>query len=233
MTSRSIWVPSTVIAAGLAAVAWALPRGAPTMAPKPAQGAAAPQASKVALFNGKDLAGWKTHLQEPNADPAKTWTVKDGILQCTGTPAGYIRTEQTFKNYFLVVEWRWPVNAGNSGVLLHMQREDRVWPYSVEAQLHSGNAGDFWLIDGATAIVEEARRNPGSPNNVKHLTAAENRLGEWNRYEITCLDGNVVLVINGQLVNVARNATPNEGWICLQSEGAPIEFREVSLTPIP
>jgi len=213
-----------LVLAPLAAATLLFPR-----APEPA----AEGAGKIALFDGRSLAGWKQFLPDPKADPAKTWSVKDGVIHCTGTPAGYLRTEKSFRNYFLVVEWRWPANAGNSGVLLHTQREDKLWPYSVEAQLHSGSAGDFWLIDGATANVDDSRRNPAASINVKHLQRAEKPLGEWNRYEITCLDGNVVLVVNGELVNCGRDATPDEGAICLQSEGAPIEFRKVELTPIP
>ena len=193
---------------------------------------AAQAPSRVALFDGKSLAGWKQVLEDAKADPAKTWSVADGVIKVTGKPAGYLRTEKTFKNYYLVVEWRWPAQPGNSGVLLHMQRDDKVWPYSVEAQLENGNAGDFWLIGGATADVDETRRQPNKIN-VKHLAAAEKPLGEWNRYEITCLDGAIVLVINGELMNVARHAVPNDGFICLQSEGAPIEFRKVELTVIP
>ena len=189
--------------------------------------------AKLALFDGKSLAGWKQVLEDPKADPAKTWSVKDSVIHVTGKPAGYIRTEKSFKNYYLVVEWRWPAEAGNSGVLLHMQRDDKVWPYSVEAQLQSGSAGDFWLIGGATAQVDDRRRNPNAANNVKRLSAAEKPLGEWNRYEITCLDGAVILVVNGELMNFARKAVPDEGFICLQSEGVPIEFRKVELTPIP
>jgi hypothetical protein len=112
-----------------------------------------------------------------------------------------------------------------------MQREDRVWPYSVEAQLEDRNAGDFWLIGGASVKVDESRRNPGEKTNVRHIACAENPAGEWNRYEITCIDGAVVLVVNGELVNVGRDAIPFEGHVCLQSEGAPIEFRRVEITP--
>ncbi len=189
--------------------------------------------TKLALFNGKDLTGWKQVLADKGADPAKTWSISDGVIHCTGQPAGYLRTEKSFKNYFLVVEWRWPANPTNSGVLLHMQGEDRVWPKSIEAQLQSGNAGDFWLIDGATAKVDDARRNPGADINVFALKKAENKPGEWNRYEITCIDGTVILTVNGELMNIGRECTPNEGFICLQSEGSPIDFRKVELTPIP
>ncbi len=235
MNRRSIWTTLLVVAASAAALAIAAPRREPVAAGAPicAASIAAVADTKLALFNGKDMTGWKQILQDPKADPAKTWAVSDGVIHCTGVPPGYIRTEKAFKNYFLVVEWRWPAEPDNSGVLLHMQREDKVWPYSVEAQLQNGNAGDFWLIDGATAKVDDTRRNPGSNTNVKHLKAAENKPGEWNRYEITCIDGTVILVINGELMNIGRDCTPNEGFICLQSEGKPIDFRKVELTPIP
>jgi hypothetical protein len=222
--------PKSALLAAIGVAGSALAAWAAVDRPDSASGAA--RVGTLALFNGKDFTGWKRILQDSAADVAKTWQVKDGVIHCTGQPAGYIRTEQAFEDYFLVVEWRWAGDPGNSGVLLHMQRDDKVWPYSVEAQLQSGNAGDFWLIDGATAKVDDARRNPGAAINVKHLRRNENPPGEWNRYEITCIDGRVILVVNGELLNWARDATPNGGFICLQSEGAPIEFRKVELTPI-
>lgn len=221
---RSAWLVMVAsLAAGGAALAWRSSWQAPP--PKAAGGS-----GKLALFNGKDLAGWVQFLPD-KADPAKTWSVKDGVIRCTGEPAGYLRTEKAFRNYLLAVEWRWPAKPGNSGVLLHMQKDDHVWPYSIEAQLESGNAGDFWFIDGSTLTIDEARRNPSTQRNVKHLAGAEKPAGEWNRYEITSIDGRVILVVNGELVNYGRDAVPSEGRICLQSEGAPIEFRLVEITP--
>src|SRR5689334_23915398 len=161
---RTAWTATAAtVAAGLILLAW---RGGDP-APRAAAGG-----TKVALFDGKDLAGWVQFLPD-HADPAKTWSVQDGVIRCTGQPVGYLRTEKTFKNYFLVVEWRWPEQPGNSGVLLHMQREDKVWPYSIEAQLESGNAGDFWFIDGAEVKIDESRRNPDVKRNIKHIAGAE------------------------------------------------------------
>jgi hypothetical protein len=225
---RLAWTGSAAaVAAGLLALAWSSAEPKPAPAAGPAAGG-----TKVALFDGKSMAGWVQYLPD-GADPAKTWSVKDGVIRCTGTPVGYLRTEKTFKNFFLVVEWRWPEKAGNSGVLIHMQKGDKVWPYSIEAQLESGNAGDFWLIEGATLEVDDTRRNPGAKTNVKHLAGVEKPLGEWNRYEITSIDGNVVLVVNGELVNFGRHAVPDEGHVLLQSEGTPIEFKTVEITPFP
>jgi hypothetical protein len=243
--ARGTWASVAVLAGAGALVGWGVTVRAARAAESralaaaaAARGAAMPASAanaadtKIVLFDGKSLAGWKQFLGDEKADPAKTWSVSDGLIHCTGTPAGYLRTEKSFKNYFLVVEWRWPAEPGNSGVLVHVQVPDHVWPRSIEAQLEHGNAGDFWLVDGATANVDESRRQPNKIN-VKHLKDAEYKVGEWNRYEITCLDGNIVLVVNGELMNVARNANPNEGFILLQSEGKPIDFRKVELTPIP
>ncbi|MCA1902435.1 MAG: DUF1080 domain-containing protein, partial [Candidatus Hydrogenedens sp.] len=100
----------------------------------------------ISLFDGKSLQGWVQFLPDPNADPAKTWMIKDGVIFCTGEPAGYIRTDKKFSNYQLQLEWRWVGTPGNSGVLLHVQDKDEVWPKSIEAQLMHENAGDFWVI---------------------------------------------------------------------------------------
>jgi hypothetical protein len=186
----------------------------------------------VPLFNGKDLSGWTFYLEDPAARPEATWSVVDGILRCSGKPNGYIKTRQAFRNYRLVVEWRWPEATGNSGVLLHINGPDKIWPYCIEAQLYSGHAGDFWFMAGSKGRTEPGRVNPESDMNTRKMVAAENPPGEWNRYEILSLEGTIVLEINGRLVNWALDAQPKEGFIGFQSEGAPIEFRQIELTPI-
>ena len=99
-----------------------------------------PTAEKtVALFNGRDLAGWSAQPKEDQAT-AKTWSVKDGVLKCTGKPVGYLRTDRDdFENYVLTLEWRWPGGGGNNGVLVHASTPGAlgVWPKSIEVQLGS------------------------------------------------------------------------------------------------
>lgn len=188
----------------------------------------------MALFNGNDLAGWDAVLDDPTGGPV--WSVKDGILHCTGRPAGYIRTEKgDFRDYVLTVEWRWPEGSegGNNGVLVHTTdaRALGIWPRSVECQLASGNAGDFWVI-GTTLEVP----NPeGRVRDRRHLNLtddSEKPIGEWNTMEITCKGDTITVKVNGDLVNEAHSCSASEGAISLQSEGAPIEFRKVELTPI-
>lgn len=186
---------------------------------------------EMALFDGKSLEGWVHHL-EPPGKMEDTWRVEDGVLICKGQPNGYIRTEKEYVNFVLKLEWRFnPVTkqAGNSGVLLRMIGPDKVWPKSVEAQLHSGNAGDFWNIDDYKMKTDPERTRG---RNTKKTKMAENPIGEWNEYEIIVDEGNVILYVNGEEVNRAWDVEENAGKICLQSEGAEIHFRNIRLAPI-
>jgi hypothetical protein len=186
---------------------------------------------EVRLFNGRDLSGWTAHLPG-DAAMDDVWRIEDGILICGGTPVGYLRTTDDFVNYVLRLEWRFdPVTkkAGNSGVLLRMIGEDKVWPRSVEAQLHSGNAGDFWNI-GEVPMKTDPDRTRGRNTRKTHF--AERPVGEWNEYEIIVDGGSVVLKVNGQTVNEAWDVQEIPGKICLQSEGAEIHFRNIRLSPI-
>jgi len=219
-------------------------------------------AGTIVLFNGRDLTGWFQVAQptQDGALPATaTWKVADGLIQCTGKPNGYIRTAARYRDYRLTVEWRWmpgpqplrpdgtPRNR-NNGVLLHMDPPDGVWPRSLEAQLMETNAGDFYVIGGvetaeharlvaqavaaagtdekALAAARNDRRTP------KTKPSSEKPLGEWNTYDIVCSGDTVVVSVNGVEQNRATGVTVREGHICLQSEGAPIEFRHVRLAPL-
>jgi hypothetical protein len=190
---------------------------------------------KVELFNGKDTTGWKAFvpdLTKDKKDPMSVWSVKDGVLQCAGRPIGYIQTEALYDNYVLELEWRFdPAKGeGNSGVLLRTIGDDTVWPKSMEAQLHSKNAGDFWNIGEHIATVDSSRTN-GRHTAKLHATN-EKPLGEWNKYRIVVNGGTIELWVNGLLQNIATGVEVNKGRIALQSEGAYIEFRNISLRPI-
>jgi hypothetical protein len=108
--------------------------------------------------------------------------------------------------------------------------EDKVWPKSVEAQLQSGNAGDFWNIGEFKMVTDPARTNG---RNTKKTHGAERPVGEWNEYEIIVNHGDVILFVNGEELNRASGVDEVAGFICLQSEGAEIHFRNIRLTPLP
>ena len=194
-----------------------------------------PVPGQVNLFNGKDLTGWTAvvpDLAAKNEDQSKPWTVKDGALCCAGKPGGYIRTNEKYTNFVFRCQWRFDPTkgAGNSGVLLRTNGEDKVWPRSIEAQLQSGAAGDFWNIDSMKMTVP-ADRTKG--RNTKRTGNAERPLGQWNEYEIICQRGSVKLYVNGELLNEATDAEETPGYICLQSEGSYIEFRDIRIVPLP
>ena len=185
----------------------------------------------VALFNGQNLDGWTYHLSDPNVPMEDVWSVQDGTLFCTGNPAGYLLTKQTdFENYVLTLEWRWPKEGGNSGVLVHVSNpgELGVWPKSLEVQLADQNAGDFWVI-GTTIDVDNIEQRKQGRRHLNLTDDSERPHGEWNEMEITCRGAEVIVKINGDLVNHATNVSQTRGAIALQSEGTPIEFRNIKL----
>jgi len=191
--------------------------------------------SPVRIFNGKDTTGWKAFvpdLSKDGKDPMSVWSVADGVLQCAGRPIGYIQTEALYDNYVLELKWRFdPAKGeGNSGVLLRTVGDDVVWPKSMEAQLHSKNAGDFWNIGKYTATVDAGRTN--DRHTAKKHPTNEKPLGEWNKYRIVVNGGDIELWVNGLMQNVATGVEANKGRIALQSEGAFIEFRNIVLMKI-
>jgi hypothetical protein len=189
---------------------------------------------KVALWNGKDFSGWKFFLPDNNLDVRQVWSVKSGVIHCRGRPNGYMRTIGDHSNYKLHLEWRWAGKPTNSGVLLHMSGPDRVWPRSIECQLMHKNAGDFWLI-GGTGVTVNGRRveSTGGPTRVsKKADSSENPPGQWNSYDIYCRGDTIRCYVNGVLQNEGTNASDTSGMICLQSEGSPIEFRNIHIEPL-
>ena len=198
--------------------------------------AAEPAEKSEALFNGKDLSNWTWVSDQENSKMADVWSVQDGILRCAGRPRGYLHASKSdYRDYVLAVEWRWPEGSrgGNNGVLVHTSKPGAlgVWPKSIEVQLASGNAGDFWVIGTELDVSDE----PSRKKDRRHLNLtddSEKPIGQWNRMEITCRGAEIVVNVNGDLVNHATHCNVTEGAISLQSEGAPIEFRKVELRPL-
>ena len=197
------------------------------------EGEAVVPKAKTTLWNGTDFAGWKRFLSDASKNVDDTWSIGDGVLRCTGRPSGYMRTETPYADYHLHVEWRWPAKPGNNGVLVHMSGEDKVWPRSLECQLLTGNAGDFWVI-GGLEFAEHAKGGDrvGGRRTRKLHESSEKPLGEWNEYDIVCKNDWVVVFTNGVLQNVATQCSDKSGKICLQSEGAPIEYRNIWIEPL-
>ncbi len=182
--------------------------------------------NKILLFNGKDLNNWVFKLKDPSVDPVTVFTVRNGLIHISGNPFGYMRTRDIYSDYKLHVEWRWPDVATNSGVFVHAQLPDTIWLKCIECQLQTGNAGDFVCMNGA----DMNERTDKSKPFVKKLTASsEKPAGEWNTMEVVCRSNSIEVAVNGVLQNKATNINISRGFICLQSEGRDIEFRNVYL----
>jgi hypothetical protein len=201
----------------------------------------------IALFNGTDLAGWHADVpaQDGDASAALPFVVRDGLLVSLAEPQGHLITDAEYADYRLAVEWRWPGEPGNCGVLVHASTPRRLYgmfPQSLEVQLHAGNAGDFWCIGEDITVPDmEQRRGPeetwgvdgDSARRIVNLNdQAERAPGEWNRMVILCIDSNVHVFVNRRLVNSGSGATADRGRIAIQAEGAECEFRLIELTPL-
>ncbi|MFK7850309.1 MAG: DUF1080 domain-containing protein [Akkermansiaceae bacterium] len=203
----------------------------------------------VKLFNGENLDGW--HVDVPAADKEPdikpSFIVRDGKLVSLGKPLGHLITDKTYSNYRLELEYRFADKAGNCGVLVHASTPRALFgmfPASIEVQMHSGNAGDFWCIDENIEVPDMEKRRPkkegqawggkkGEARRIFNLTDdSEKPLGEWNKMVIECMGNEVKVWVNGNLVNHGKNCTVNSGQIALQAEGVEVEFKGLLLTPV-
>jgi hypothetical protein len=182
------------------------------------------------LFNGDDLSGWKTFLDPKNKDarPQDIWSVKDGAIVCTGKANGYLYTEKSYKNYVLRYDWRYkrPDKVadeerflGNSGLLVHIQGEPKLWPQCVEVQGMNRDHGKIIPVGGARATSKFDRAA---------LRKARKPIGEWNTTEAIIRGRSIVAKVNGSEVDVGE-CNLSEGQIGLQSEGAEIHFRNIKI----
>ncbi len=188
--------------------------------------------AKTELFNGKDTVGWVVHPAETSKD---TWSIKDGILACTGKPSGFLRTEKSYKQYRFTVEWRF-TKTGNTGVVVHMTPPDAVWPKSIECQGMHKNQGDFYFWNGATLTggTELKDKKSGKIRGYRlgKQSDAEKPAGEWNTFTTVCDGNTVTILVNGKEVNKATGTNLSEGFIGLQVEGGAFEVKRCTLEPL-
>lgn len=199
------------------------------------------------LFNGRDLSGWDVDVPaaDSNVRLRSPFAVRNGMLVSLGEPRGHLISDSSYRNYRLEVEYRFPAAPGNAGVLVHASTPRALYgmfPKSIEVQMESGNAGDFWCIVEDIHVPDmERRRGPranwgiteGKERRIKNLTDdSEKPLGQWNTMVIEAVGRTLKVWVNGDLVNNGFNATADRGRIAIQSEGSEVEFRKISLTPL-
>jgi hypothetical protein len=203
--------------------------------------------------------GWKILVEADfarvNCD-ADTWTWKDGILYCTGEPIGVMRTQKQFTNFELVAQWRHLRSGGNSGIFAWVSAEalkglprGKLPPGGIEVQIldhgfaeayekSAGKKGDWFTTNGDVFAVGTSKMSPFPPTSPNGQRSFPTRnlsrgVGTWNHYYVRGINGEIRLWVNGEEVSGGSGCEPRSGHLCLESEGSPIEFREIRVRELP
>ncbi len=185
-----------------------------------------------------------------------TWSWENGIVKCTGKPTGVIRSQMPYTNFELVAEWKHEEAGGNSGIFVWTSEEalktvepGKLPQCGIEVQVldngfaekfekATGKKGDWFTTHGDVFPVGTAKMKPFAPTSPsgersfprKNLSKSA---GEWNHYYVRCINGEVRLWVNGEEVAGGQDCEPRTGFLCLESEGAPVEFRNLRIRELP
>lgn len=203
--------------------------------------------------------GWKTLSEKDfvrvNGDD-ETMTWKDTEVLCSGTPIGVTRTKTKVRNFELQIEWRHLKDAGNSGVFawvpdsaLEGLPPNKLPPGGIEVQMldhgytaayakRSGKSPDWFSTNGDIFAVGKSTMTPFpplSPNGQRSFPSRNlsNGVGQWNHYYVRGVNGEIRLWVNGYEVSGGSDCVPSEGYLCLEHEGSPIEFKNIRLRELP
>ncbi len=203
--------------------------------------------------------GWRTlgeaDFTNVNCDPG-TWSWKDGVTYCTGQPIGVMRTVNQYRNFELVAQWRHMRSGGNSGIFAWASEaaisglvRGKLPPGGIEVQIldhgfaeqfekRTGKKGDWFTTNGDVFAVGTSKMKPFPPTSPdgsrsfprKNLSKG---VGEWNHYYVRAINGELRLWVNGEEVSGGSDCEPRSGYLCLESEGAPVEFQNIRIRELP
>lgn len=189
------------------------------------------------MCNGKNLDGWVLVNT-----PAETWGFEDEMLTCTGKPIGEIRTDRMYQNFIMEVEWRHMVPGGNAGIFVwadditakgvpfHRGVEVQVLDHGYGQGAGHTTHGDIFPIHGATMTPLNGRGGGGRAFPTEDRAKPS---PEWNHYRIECNDGTISLAVNGKVVTQGKDASPRKGYICIESEGGVVHYRNMKIRELP
>jgi hypothetical protein len=211
-----------------------------------------------ATIDGTGL-GWRP-LEEKdfvNVNTAKdTWSWKDGIIHCTGKPTGVMRTTKPFTNFELVAQWEHLSPGGNSGIFVWADEKalaaakPGVLPqkgFEVQVLDHAfiqqyekstGKKAEWFTTNGDVFPLQGASMKPFPPVAPDKQRSFPRKnlskgVGQWNHYYVRAINGEIRLWVNGEEVSGGTNCEPRSGYLCLESEGAPVEFKEIRIRELP
>ena len=184
-----------------------------------------------------------------------TWTENDGLIQCNGNCVGVIRSKQEYRNFEMVLQWRHLRDAGNSGVFLWspLKSIESLGPnslphgievqvldlgYTAEYEKSSGKKADWFTCHGDVFPVGSSTMKPfepAAPDGKRSFPSSEHSkgVGQWNHYYIRAINGEVRLWVNGYEVSGGNQCDPATGYIALESEGAPVDFKNIRIRVLP
>jgi len=182
--------------------------------------------TEPSCFTSSDQSNWTFVIKDKEIQISQVFKMDKGILQISGISSGYIRTKKKYSNYELNIEWRWLKTPGNSGVLVHIQDKDTIWPVCYQVQQKAGDAGDIICMNGLWA---KECTDSVKFTIKKRQSSNEKPLGEWNTMKILCRDKTLTVFVNGIIQNSVSGLTVTNGYIGFQNEGKPLEFRALSI----
>lgn len=204
---------------------------------------AQPRPEWAPLFNGKDFTGWTNINTGPD-----TWAWRDGMLTTTGKPLGVMCSDRMYENFVLHVEWMHLDPGGNSGVFIWSNADpsenDRL-PDGVEVQMleldypklhpRDGKPLSDDYVHGQLFGVDGVQIVPDNPTGVRSSSVEKRALGRgnWNTYDVVAVDGVVKLSVNGKFVNGLSKSSRRKGYLCMEAEGARIQFRNLWIMELP
>ena len=183
-----------------------------------------------------------------------TWSWKEGVVHATGTPTCVLRTRKQYTNFELVVQWQHLRAGGNSGVFVWSSAKSHVGlapgrlPSGVEVQIldpgfteqwiKSGKKADFFSAHGDVFAVGTSDMTPFppvSPNGTRSFPIRDLVLdsSHWNHYYVRAINGEIRLWVNGEEVSGGSDAEPASGYLCLESEGSPVQFKNLRIRELP
>jgi hypothetical protein len=231
---------------GLAALTVQAARGQPQERPIPR------------AFIDETGSGWRDLTAEDftnaNVDPG-TFTWSGNGFDCTGRPIGVIRSKKSLTNFELAARWRHLRDAGNSGIFLwgveesiHRLQRNQL-PQGIEVQVldtgytakyerESGKKADWFTTQGDVFPTGGSKMTPFPPVSPdgsrsfprKNLSRPS---PQWNHYYVRAINGEVRLWVNGEEVSGGTNCQPRTGYLCFESEGSPVEFRDLRIRELP
>jgi hypothetical protein len=201
-------------------------------------------ASPVALFDGKSLGGWYTFLDGvgKNKDPNGVFKIENGTIHVSGQTFGYLSTEKEYENFRLSVDFKWGEKkwpprenvVRDAGVLYAVNGPDQVWSQCLELQVQEGDTGDLWLIPGmveAPSVEVIGQTLGGTKAYTRGVKFADHEKphGQWNTVQVVTRPGRIEHWVNGRVNMIGKRPSLSRGRIQLQSEGAEIYYRNVTL----